>query len=245
MKKEEKQVKATVKRGVKKSPAKRVAKRVTKRENALELKVYDVSGQEKETLTLPKEIFAVDAKPSLLAQYIRVYLANQRQGTASTKTRGEVTGSTRKIYRQKGTGRARHGDIKAPIFVGGGIVGGPKPTNYSLKINKKQKKLALRAALTLKNKEANIIGLTDAFLKIEPKTKIFANFLKNIKSTDQKILLILPKLEKNNLVLAARNIQGLKLEDAVSINPYEILKSNKILVLEKALEVIENNLAKS
>ncbi len=245
MKKEEKQIKTKEKKSVKKSPSKRVVKKVAKRENALALKIYDISGREKGTLTLPKEIFGVETKPSLLAQYVRVYLANQRQGNASTKTRGEVTGSTRKIYRQKGTGRARHGDIKAPIFVGGGIVGGPKPVDHSLRLNKKQRKLALRSALTLKNKEANVMGLDDDFLKIEPKTKVFANFLKNINSTNQRILLVLPKLEKNSLVLAARNIPKLRLEDAASINPYEVLRSNKILVLEKALEVIKNNLAKS
>ena len=108
----------------------------------LTIPVYGLDGKEKGAAELPKEIFTVEASPKLLAQYVRVYLVNRRQGTASTKTRGEVSGSTRKIYKQKGTGKARHGDIKAPIFTGGGVVGGPKPQDYSLKLNKKQTKKA-------------------------------------------------------------------------------------------------------
>src|SRR3989338_9847754 len=107
---------------------------------------------------MPKEIFAVEASPRLLAQYVRVYLANRRQGTASAKTRAEVKGSTRKIYKQKGTGKARHGDIKAPIFIGGGVVGGPIPRDFSLKFNKKQKRKVLFYALTLKLKQKDIFG---------------------------------------------------------------------------------------
>ena len=135
-----------------------VKKVAVKKTSGLTVPVYDIKGKEKGTLILPKEAFAVSVKPQLLAQAVRVYQFNRRQGTASTKTRGEVTGSTRKIYRQKGTGRARHGDIKAPIFVGGGIVGGPKPKDYSLGINKKQKTKAFFGALTLKLKEKNILG---------------------------------------------------------------------------------------
>src|SRR3990172_10626024 len=127
----------------------------------LTLPVYGVDGKEKTPADLQKEIFSVEVNPRLLAQYVRVYLANQRQGNASTKTRGEVTGSTRKIYRQKGTGNARHGSIKAPIFVGGGITFGPKPRDYSLKMNKKQKTLALFSSLTVKANDKEIFALQD------------------------------------------------------------------------------------
>src|SRR3989338_4919632 len=143
-----------------KKAIKTVKKTETKKSSAgLTIPVYDLNGKEKGTVELAKEIFAVEASPKLLAQYVRVYLANRRQGTASTKTRGEITGSTRKIYKQKGTGRDRHGDIKAPIFVGGGTVGGPKPRDYSLKFNKKQTKKALFYSLSLKFKEQGIFGL--------------------------------------------------------------------------------------
>lgn len=209
--------------------------------SGLKMKVYDLLGKEKESLTLPKELFSVEAHPKLIAQYIRVYLANQRQGTASTKTRSEVTGSTRKIYRQKGTGRARHGAKSAPIFVGGGVFAGPKPRDWSLKMNKKQKKRILFNALTLKNKEGNLIGLTATSLKTEPKTKTIVKFLKNIDSDQKKTLLVLPKLEKNNLVLAARNIKNVRLTDAKSINPYILLNSQKVIMVADALSVIKEH----
>lgn len=215
------------------------------KKNNLSLAVFNIKGEQQDNLSLPKEIFDVKVNPRLIAQYIRVYLANQRQGTASTKTRGEVTGSTRKIYRQKGTGRARHGDIKAPIFVGGGIVHGPKPRDYSLKINKKQKLQALYSALTQKNKENNIIALSDEFIKIKPKTKIFAEFLQKLNLHKQKILLVLPKTGKNNLTLAVRNIPNLRIIGATVINPYEILRNQKILMTEEALATIKKHFTKS
>src|SRR3989344_5158891 len=181
-----------------------------KKSGSLTVPVYEISGKEKGSLSLPKEAFSVDVNKALLAQAVRVYQSNQRQGTASTKTRGEVVGSTRKIYRQKGTGRARHGDIKAPIFVGGGIVGGPKPKDFSLKINKKQKTKAFFSALTLKLKENNIMGIVDEALKIKPKTKIVADFLEALKFSGKKITFVLPKLEKNNFVLASRNLSKVR-----------------------------------
>lgn len=212
----------------------------TKDRTELELGIYDTTGKVEKTLNLPKEIFSTTGSPNVLAQYVRVYLTNQRAGTASTKTRSEVTGSTRKIYRQKGTGRARHGDIKAPIFVGGGVVGGPKPHNYVLRINDKQKKKALLLSLTLKTKEKNIIGLSSEFLKMQAKTKIFATFLKTLQFSEKtKGLLVLPKMEKNNLVLAARNLPNIEMTDVQSLNPYSILKNRKLFLLEDSLKVLE------
>lgn len=224
------------KQKVKKTEPKKTVKKVIKA--GLSLPVYGLDGKEKTPIELPKEIFSAEANPRLLAQYVRVYLANQRQGNASTKTRGEVIGSTKKIYKQKGTGNARHGDKHAPIFVGGGVVGGPKPRDFSLKLNRKQTKKALFNALTLKLNEQGIFGLSDEFLKIEPKTKTIVNFLKALSLEKEKILLVLPKMETNNLVLSSRNIKNIKLVDAISINPYEILKNKKVFILKEGLQVL-------
>ncbi len=211
----------------------------------LSIPVYDPDGKEAGVIELPKEIFATEANPKLVAQYVRVYLANQRKGNASTKTRGEVIGSTRKIYRQKGTGRARHGDIKAPIFVGGGVVGGPKPRDFSLNLSKKQKRRVLFYALTQKRKDKEMFGLSEKFLKLEPKTKLMVNFLKAVGSNKEKVLMVFPKIDKNNLVLAGRNIENLKLTDAGSINAYDILNSKKIMLLKGSLEIFKKNFIKN
>ncbi len=208
------------------------------------MKVLDLKGKEIKEVPLKKEIFASPVNERLIAQYVRVYLANQRQGTASTKMRGEVVGSTRKIYRQKGTGKARHGDIRAPIFVGGGVTFGPKPRDYSLKMNKKQQRKALFDSLTLKCKNNQIEGLEDGFLKIEPKTKVLYLFLKQTNNNKRKTLLVLPKIEKNNLILASRNIPNLAIVAADSINAYNVLNSEKIFFVEKALELFVNHFFK-
>lgn len=195
--------------------------------------VYNFAGEPKREILLPDELFKIEVKPQLLATAIRVYLTNQRQGTAATKTRGEVKGSTKKIYRQKGTGRARHGDIKAPIFVGGGVVGGPKPRSYKLKLNKKQVKKALFGALSLKAKD-KIIALDDSSLKI-PKTKNFFSFLKKVKLEKEKILLIVDKLQNNFLALSARNLKNTEVTSIFSLNTYQILKADILLFSEQAL----------
>jgi large subunit ribosomal protein L4 len=230
----------------KKAVEKKVEKttKVLKKSN-LSLTIYDVEGKEKKEVELPKEIFKVEVNPKLLAQYVRVYLANQRAGTASTKTRGEVVGSTRKIYRQKGTGRARHGDIRAPIFVGGGITFGPKPRDFSLKFNKKQKIKTLFGALSLKFKEKKILGLDDKALTIKPKTKNIVNFFNQLKISGQKNLLILPKMEKNNLVLASRNIPRTMFTEAKLLNAYLVLNQTNLIFIEEALTVFKNHFLKN
>ncbi|KKQ02140.1 MAG: 50S ribosomal protein L4 [Candidatus Roizmanbacteria bacterium GW2011_GWA2_36_23] len=204
--------------------------------------VYSLAGKEIKTIELPKEIFGIKESPRLISQYIRVYLANQRQGTASTKTRSEVVGSTKKIYKQKGTGRARHGASSAPIFVGGGVAGGPKPRDYSLRINSKQKQKALFCSLSMQKK--NMICLESESLKVEPKTKNVYAFLQILKLSNHNTLLILPKMEKNNLVLASRNIPGIKIIGAELINPYEILKADKLIFVEDALAIIAKHFLK-
>jgi len=206
--------------------------------NALTMRIYDVRGEESTPVELPKEIFGAKVNERLLAQAIRVYQINQRQGTASTKSRGQVIGSTRKIYKQKGTGKARHGDIKAPIFVGGGVVGGPKPRNFAAKINKKQKKLALTYALTIKAKSGDISGLTKDFEKIEPKTKKMADFFRKINIENKKTLFIVPTVKKDNFILAVRNIPKVSVVGVMSINPFILLNSHKIFFREDTLEIL-------
>lgn len=195
-------------------------------------------------VNLPKEIFNIKASSALLSQYVRVYLNNQRQGNAMAKTRGEVIGSTRKIYRQKGTGKARHGDIKAPIFVGGGVVGGPKPKEYSLSINKKQKKKSLLFALSSRLKNNDIVGLSDKFLDIQPKTREFAKFLKTAGYDDKSILIVLPDMKNDNLIKASRNLPNVTLIDARSVNAYEILKYKKIFMIQEAFTILEEQFLK-
>lgn len=214
--------------------------RSTVKKEGLLLSIYSIDGKVQKTVELPKEVFGVTVNHSLLTQAVRVYLVNQRQGNVKVKTRSEVTGSTRKIYRQKGTGKARHGAIKAPIFVGGGIAHGPKQKEYNLKFNKKEKKLALYGVLSSKLKEKKIFGLDEKVLTMNPKTKAIANFLKELKLIGKNNLMILKKLETNNLVLSMRNIPNLSFVDVNSLNPYMILKSSNLIFIENSLEVFEN-----
>ncbi len=218
-----------------------VKKPAVKKETGFTIPVLNLEGKASSKVSLPKEIFSIQASDKLLAQYVRVYLANQRQGNASAKTRAEIRASSRKIYRQKGTGRARHGAKSAPIFVGGGVAFGPTPRDFSLKLNKKQKRKAFFYALTLQYKEGNILGLVDKSLEIEPKTKNFATLLKGAQLTDKKILLVLPEIKRGNLLLASRNIPSLTLRDAKSLNTYDVLNNEKIIFVAKALEVLRDH----
>ena len=213
---------------------------VTTKKTNLSLSIYGIDGKEQRTVELPKEVFAVKVKPGLLAQAVRVYLVNQRQGNVKVKTRSEVIGSTRKIYRQKGTGKARHGAIKAPIFVGGGVAHGPKQKDYNLKFNKKERKLALYGVLSSKLKENKIFGLDEKALTMKPKTKAVVNFLKELKLFGKNNLMILKKMETNNLVLAMRNIPNITFVDVNSLNTYMVLKSSSLIFVENALEVFKN-----
>jgi len=212
----------------------------TTKKTDLSLSIYGIDGKEQKKVELPKEVFAVKVKPSLLAQAVRVYLVNQRQGNVKVKTRGEVIGSTRKIYRQKGTGKARHGAIKAPIFVGGGVAHGPKQKDYNLKFNKKERKLALYGVLSSKLKENKIFGLDEKALTMKPKTKAVVNFLKELKLIGKNNLMILKKMETNNLVLAMRNIPNITFVDVNSLNTYMVLKSSSLIFVENALEVFSS-----
>ncbi len=211
----------------------------TDKMSAVTVSVYDISGKEIEMLNLPKEIFGAKVNLSLMAQAVRVYLANQRQGNASTKTRGEVTGSTRKIYRQKGTGRARHGGIRAPIFVKGGIAHGPKPQDYSLVMPKKMKRKALFSALTAKasGKQVAVIAGLES---IEPKTKVMAQILTHFGLADKKakVLLVMPH-PNDTVTRAGRNLAGVTITAADRLNTYEILNAKSLVFMKDAIEKME------
>ena len=190
-------------------------------------------------IVLPLEIFSAKINEKLMTQAVRVYLANQRQGTASSKDRGEVSGSTKKIYRQKGTGRARHGSRKAPIFIGGGVVFGPNPRDYSLKLPKKARRLALFSALTAKFSDKAIFVIK-GLEKIKGKTKEMIKTMENLKfkPKEEKILLLVSG-EVKNVVLAGRNIENLKIAPARLLNTYEVLAAQKILFMEETIKVLQ------
>lgn len=201
----------------------------------MKVDLYDTSGKKIDKLELPETIFKAKINQQLMTQAVRVYLANQRQGTQSAKTRGEVTGSGKKIYRQKGTGGARHGDRYAPIFVGGGVAFPPKPRDFSLKISKKMKRLALFSSLTQKLNE-NAVIVIDGLEKIKAKTKEMVNVLSGLSDLgSKKILLVLPeKLE--NVILAARNIKMVTLTPVALLNTYAVLNTDKIIFLKDSIE---------
>lgn len=215
-----------------------MVKKVTKTESVKELTapVYDLSGKEVGAVGLPENLFNVKANKRLVSQFVRVYLANQRQGTASTKTRSEVIGSTKKIYRQKGTGRARHG-AKKGMSVAGGIIHAPKPRDYSLSMNSKQRQKAMIYALSEKFQNGDII-FVEGLNKIEPKTKKVVEFLKNLKIDNVKTLLVHNNDKVESLSLASRNIQKLSRTDAASLNAYVILVNKKIVFEKAGLEVL-------
>lgn len=206
----------------------------------MELAVYNIKGEDTgKKVTLNDEVFAI-AEPNEHAVYLDVkqYLANQRQGTHKAKERSEVSGSTKKLGRQKGGGGARHGDINSPVMIGGGRVFGPRPRNYSFKLNKKVKALARRSALTFKAQGGQIVVVED-FNFEAPKTKEFVNFAKNIKVYGEKTVLVLPSQNKN-VYLSARNIEKTFVITASELNTYRILDNKKLVVTESSVAVLNN-----
>lgn len=206
----------------------------------MELAVYNIKGEDTgKKVTLNDEVFAL-AEPNEHAVYLDVkqYLANQRQGTHKAKERSEVSGSTKKLGRQKGGGGARRGDINSPVLVGGGRVFGPRPRNYSFKLNKKVKALARRSALTFKAQVGQIVVVED-FNFEAPKTKEFVNFAKNIKVYGEKTVLVLPSQNKN-VYLSARNIEKTFVITAAELNTYRILDNKKLVVTESSVAVLNN-----
>lgn len=188
--------------------------------------------------TLPREVFAAEAKPQLLAQAVRVYLANQRQGTQNAKTRAEVNRTRHKLYKQKGTGGARHGDRKAPIFVGGGIAFAPKPRDYSLFLPKQLKRRALHAALALVSKNKNL-SVVSGMAKLTGKTTELAKFLAGLEGNTRNLLLVTDTM-RDNVYRAARNIPGVTVLPANQLNTYAVLRAGRILLMEEAVSLINS-----
>lgn len=200
----------------------------------MELPILHYTGQDTgRKAKLADEIFAIQPNDHAIYLDVKQILANKRQGTHKAKERGEVTGSTRKIKKQKGTGTARAGSIKSPIFRGGGCVFGPKPREYGFKLNKKLKKLARRSMLSYKAKEGNITVLEDFSFTL-PKTKQFLGMLQSLNLEGQKTLLILPTSDKN-IVLASRNISNASVLLVDQLNTHALCKASKILISETAL----------
>jgi large subunit ribosomal protein L4 len=206
--------------------------------------VVGIDGKSAGKISLPGEIFGEKVNKALLAQAVRVYLANQRQGNASTKTRGEVEGSTRKIYRQKGTGRARHGGVRAPIFVKGGIVFGPKPRDFGLALPQKMKRKALFVALSAKMRD-NEVTVVDGLGKLEAKTKNFAGMLKSLGVAEKKQkLLFVTSGNVESVLRAGGNIQGVSFLASKQINTYEVLSAKRIIVMKDAIGEMKEHFLK-
>lgn len=209
----------------------------------MEVSVFNIKGEDTgRKVTLNNSVFGIEPNDHAIYLDVKQYLAAQRQGTAKSKERSEMSGSTRKLGRQKGGGGARRGDINSPVLVGGARVFGPKPRNYDFKLNKKMKALARRSALSYKAQENALVVVEDFNLEA-PKTKAFIEIVNNLKVSDKKVLVVLPEANKN-VYLSARNLQGAKVAIASDINTYGVLNAAAMVVTESALAKIESVLTK-
>jgi large subunit ribosomal protein L4 len=209
----------------------------------MEINVLNINGQETgRKVSLNESIYGIEPNDHVIYLDVKQYLADQRQGTAKAKERSEHAGSTRKLGRQKGGGGARHGDINSPLLRGGGRVFGPKPRDYSFKLNKKVKVLARKSALSYKVQD-NALVVVEDFNLDAPKTKDFVNITKNLKVEDKKVLLLLPESNKN-VYLSARNLQRAEVLEASKVNTYKILNADVLVITEKSLETIDGILNK-
>ena len=209
----------------------------------MKVAVVDLNGKDKgRKIELSKDVFAIEPNNHAVYLDVKQYLANQRQGTHKAKERAEIAGSTRKIKKQKGTGTARAGSIKSGVFKGGGRMFGPRPRNYSFKLNKNLKRLARKSALTMKANDNAIVVLED-FNFDTPKTKNFTNVLKALGVENKKSLFVLGA-SNNNVYLSSRNLKGSEVVMNSELSTYKILNANKLVLLESSLEGIESNLSK-
>ena len=209
----------------------------------MEVNVLNVSGKETGAkVQLPESVFGIEPNDHAIYLDVKQYLANQRQGTHKSKQRNEIAGSTRKLYKQKGTGGARAGSVKSPLFNGGGRVFGPQPRDYSIKLNKKLKSLARRWALTYKAQDNNIVIVED-FSFDAVKTKSYVQFVADLNVTDVKTLLVLGAAN-NNVYLSSRNLKKTKVITADQLNTYDVLNAGKLLLTAGALKTLEEALAK-
>lgn len=207
----------------------------------MDIKVVDTKGKEtSKKVTLADSIYGIEPNNHAIYLDVKQYLAANRQGTHKSKERADIAGSTRKIKKQKGTGTARAGSIKSPIFRGGGRVFGPRPRNYDFKLNTKVKRLARKSALSIKAKDGNIIVMSDIQFA-EAKTKEFMNVMSSNNLAFEKVLIVLPE-DNKNVYLSSRNVQGANVVTADSLNTYEIVNANKVVIVEGAVEKIENTL---
>ncbi len=206
----------------------------------MELSVLKIDGTESgKKVTLNDAVFGIEPNDHAIYLDVKQYLANQRQGTHKTKERWEVAYSTKKIVRQKGSGGARHGSIKANTFVGGGRVFGPQPRDYSFKLNKKLKQLARFSALSYKAKE-NVITIVEPFTMEGPKTKNFIKILDNLKANSRRVLFVLPQTS-NNIYLSSRNLENVKVIPANQINTYDILNAYSVVLVDGVQDMFLGN----
>jgi large subunit ribosomal protein L4 len=211
----------------------------------MELKVYNINGQDSvRTITVDDTLFATEPNDHVIWLDVKQYLANQRQGTHKSKERSEVSGSTRKLKKQKGTGGARAGDINSPTIVGGGRAFGPRPRDYHFKLNKKVKRLARLSALSYKAKEDSVMIVEDFGFEA-PKTKNMIRVLEDLKMSDKKTLFVTHDDKENFVFLSARNLVKVRVTDAESINTYDVLNANKLIITETAVKELEKLLANS
>lgn len=209
----------------------------------MELKVLNIEGKETgNKVTLSDAIFGIEPNDHAIYLDVKQFLANQRQGTHKSKQRNEVSGSTRKLHKQKGTGGSRKGSIKSPVFRGGGRVFGPQPRDYSFKLNKKMKALARMSALSYKAKNNDIVVLED-FSFETPKTKNFINLVSNLKLSGTKALMVTANLDEN-LYLSSRNLQKSKVITASDINTYDLLNADKLVLTASSVKSIEDSFSK-
>ena len=209
----------------------------------MEVNVLNIKGENTgRTVVLNDAIFGITPNDHAIYMAVKQYMANQRQGTHKSKERSEISGSTRKLGRQKGGGGARRGDINSPLLVGGARVFGPKPRDYSFKLNKKVKLLARKSALSYKAQANNIVVVED-FTFEAPKTKDFVNVVNNLKVAGKKLLMVLPEANKN-VYLSARNLERTNLAIASALNTYTVLNAETLVVTENALKAIEETLVK-
>jgi large subunit ribosomal protein L4 len=209
----------------------------------MELKVLNIEGKETgNKVTLSDAIFGIEPNDHAIYLDVKQYLANQRQGTHKSKQRNEVSGSTRKLHKQKGTGGSRKGSIKSPVFRGGGRIFGPQPRDYSFKLNKKMKALARMSALSYKAKNNDIVVLED-FVFETAKTKNFISLVSNLKLSGTKALMVTANLDEN-LYLSSRNLQKSKVITASDINTYDLLNADKLVLTASSVKSIEDSFSK-
>jgi len=205
----------------------------------MEINVYNIKGEDTgKKVTLVNDVFGIEPNDHIIYMDVKQYMANKRQGTAKSKERSEMSGSTRKLGRQKGGGGARRGDINSPLLVGGARVFGPKPRDYSFKLNKKEKALARRSALSYKLREEAITVVED-FSFEAPKTKALLELAKNLNIANKKILVVLPKND-DMVYLSARNLQKAKITTVSELNTYNLLDATHLVLLESSVSEINN-----